>query len=150
MKIQKEVEKFARKLTDKEWLVLAFVYGVRYRVKLDEEVVADVLEEFPDAKNDTDEIIEFIHKGGDWLINKNITSDRKYLEYYQWAYGKLSRKGKKSVLKTKHETDKYTEEDWKKFEEFLKGMDWPLIDEVIENSKKGIVPEDAEELDKAE
>lgn len=149
MKIQKEVEKFARKLTDKEWLVMAFIYGVRYKIKPEEEVIASVLEKFPDAKNDTDEIIEFIHRGWDWLVGKKM-SDRKYLEYYQWAYSKLSRKGKKSVLKTKHETDKYTEEDWKKFEEILKGMDWSLIDEAIENSKRGIIPEDTEDLDKAE
>ena len=149
MKIQKEVEKFARKLTDKEWLVLAFIYGVRYKIKLEGEVVSKVLEEFPDAKNDTDEIIEFIHKGWDWLVGKKM-SDRKYLEYYQWAYGKLSRKGKKSVLKTKHETDKYTEEDWKEFEEFLKGMDLDGITKTLKDCKKGILPDDVEELDKAE
>ena len=77
-------------------------------------------------------------------------SDRKYLEYYQWAYGKLSRKGKKSVLKTKHETDKYTEKDWKEFEEFLKGMDLDGITKTLEDCKKGILPDDVEELDKAE
>lgn len=147
MKIQKEVEKFARKLTDKEWLVMAFVYGVRYKIKPEEEVVASVLEKFPN--NDTNEIVEFIHKGWDWLINKKM-SDRKYLEYYQWAYGKLSRKGKKSVLKTKHETDKYTKEDWKKFEEFLKGIDLDGIHKTLEDCEKGIFPDDVEELDKAE
>ena len=47
--------------------------------------------------------------------------------------------------------DKKTEnENWEWFEKILLGIDWSLIDEIIENSKKGIIPENVEDLDEVE
>lgn len=52
-----------------------------------------------------------------WIDNRmeTIELDDEYLEWYQNKYGNLDEEGKEKVLKSKHEADNWTREQWEEF-----------------------------------
>lgn len=80
-----------------------------------------------------------------WLDSKKeIEPDGEYLEWYQDKYGKLDDETKERVLKSKHESDNWTREQWENFIDLI--MDAANID--FENLDKYFTEEQLKELEK--
>ena len=75
---------------------------------------------------------------------KTIEPDDEYLEWYQDKYGNLDEEGKEGVLKSKHEADNWTREQWEEFFDLV--IDAASID--FENSGKNFTEEELKELEK--